>query len=297
MCGIAGEIGNKVQSSYDFIKPMTRVMTHRGPDSEGYYVNQYCNMGMRRLSILDLKTGNQPMSNEDGSVVTIFNGEIYNHIQLRKELHNHTFTTLSDTEVIVHAYEQWGIEFVKKLDGMFALALWDDKNKMLIVCRDRIGKKPLYYYFDGKLLLFGSEIKAILQHPAYKKVANVAAIYHYLTYQYVPEPLTAFHSIYALMPARYMIYKPEIENAALVINQYWDFNLPRSEPENTREIVMAATRKRLMCDVPLGVYLSGGIDSTIVTGCMRSILGNAGEIHTFSVGFDDEAYNELPYAE
>ncbi len=183
------------------------------------------------------------------------------------------------------------------MDGMFAFTIWDENTKVLQLYRDRIGKKPLYYYFDENdgMLIFGSEIKAVLQHPAYPKEVNYEAIYHYLSMQYVPSPLTAFEGIKQLMQGHYLSYEPRHDTKP-AIKKYWQLEPQRSKPQDVRSMVIEAVEKRLTSERPLGVYLSGGVDSAIITACMREILGEGIEIHTFSIGFEDEGFNELPYA-
>ena len=208
MCGICGFTG-KVNSPLDIIRIMADTIRHRGPDEYGYYSDEGVNLGIRRLSIIDVDTGHQPTHNEDKSLWAIFNGEIYNFLELREDLINkgHNFyTDHSDTEVITHLYEEYGYEFIHKINGMFAIALWDKKNEKLILIRDRMGVKPLFYSILNGNLIFGSEIKAILAYPGYAKDINYEGLYHYFTFKNIPAPLTAFKDVYSLKPGERIIF-------------------------------------------------------------------------------------------
>jgi len=302
MCGICGYAGIKgTRADVDIVRRMCRTITHRGPDEEGIWLGLDAAMGMRRLKIIDLTTGSQPIFNEDKTVIVVFNGEIYNFQTLRKELEQkgHHFYTHTDTEVIVHSYEEWGEDMVQHFNGMFAFSLWDAKNDKLLLARDRIGKKPLYYasLSDGGLI-WGSEIKAILAHPcAPAHTPDFIAIHHYLSLQYVPEPWTAFNGIKKLPPASILIY----DKNAIKVRRYWDLPfLPKHQQpeeelaEELRERLYEAVRCRLVSDVPLGVFLSGGIDSSIIVALMARMSNR--KIKTFSIGFEEDTFSELPYA-
>jgi len=285
------------------IKQMCDVIEHRGPDDEGYFVRDDVALGMRRLSIIDLATGRQPMSNEDGTIWIIFNGEIYNHRELRHALikRGHVFSTRSDTETIVHLYEEEGERCVERLRGMFAFAIWDQRDHKLFMARDRVGKKPLHYAFVRGTLIFGSEIKSLLQHPAMERKVNPNAISDFLSFGYVPDPATAFQNILRLPPG----FALTLKNGHLRVYPYWDFNYSgqsvhkpaRGEGDyvaELRELITESVRLRLESDVPLGAFLSGGIDSTTVVATMAREMGRP--VKTFSIGFSESDYDELAYA-
>jgi asparagine synthase (glutamine-hydrolysing) len=300
MCGICGTFNFSSEQPVDIgdLKRMCDVMAHRGPDDEGFFAEANIGLGMRRLSIIDLSTGHQPISNEDGTVWIVFNGEIYNHLILRKELQGkgHKFSTNTDTEAIVHAYEEYGEDCVNKLRGMFAFAIWDRIKKKLFLARDRIGIKPLYYYLDDKRIIFGSELKVILQCPGIPKDLDFEALDNFLTFEYIPAPLTIFKKIKKLPQAHTL----SVENGKISMNEYWKLNfkeVKRTEEETCEglyEILKEAVKMRLMSDVPLGAFLSGGIDSSTVVGLMSEVMDRP--VKTFSIGFDDPSYNELNYA-
>jgi len=306
MCGIVGIIDAHSIPERALIEKMCRTMAHRGPDGEGYYLDGPVALGHRRLSIIDLAGGKQPMSNEDGTAWITFNGEIYNFPELRRELiqKGHRFTTRSDTETIVHAYEEYGTRCVEKFRGMFAFGIWDDRKKMLFLGRDRLGKKPLYYYSDGRKFIFASEIKAIIQDPLVTRRLDITALSDYLTYNYIPFPETIFQGIYKLPPAHTIVvtFKPDAR-AELVtqLSQYWDI---KYEPDDTlseeqwaealRNKLTEAVKMRLISDVPLGAFLSGGLDSSTVVALM-SMLQNK-PVKTFSIGFKEEDFSETTYA-
>lgn len=300
MCGICGilNFGMNESVNKETLKRMCTVMSHRGPDDEGFFVEENVGLGMRRLSIIDLSTGHQPISNEDGTVWIVFNGEIYNHLALREELlsKGHKFSTSTDTEAIVHAYEEYGEDCVSKLRGMFAFAIWDKGKKKLFIGRDRLGIKPLYYYFDDKRFIFGSELKVILQYPGIPKDLDLEALDNFLTFEYIPAPLTIFKSVKKLPQAHTL----SIEKGRISINEYWELyfkETKRTEEEVCDElynILKEAVKMRLMSDVPLGAFLSGGIDSSTVVGLMSEVMDRP--VKTFSIGFDDPSYNELHYA-
>ena len=277
---------------------MTNSMIHRGPDDEGYYVQDAVGLGMRRLCIIDPKGGAQPISNEDKTIWVILNGEIYNYLELRKELQSkgHKFSTKTDTETIVHAYEEYGEHCVTKLNGMFAFAIWDCRKQKLLLARDRLGIKPLYYFLDNRHLVFGSELKAILEHPEIPRAIDLEALDSYLTFEYIPAPLSIFKGIKKLPPGHTLV----LQDGKASIRQYWDLPFERFEGREEDlcqalyDLVKDSVRMRLISDVPLGAFLSGGIDSSAIV-CMMSELMNQ-PVKTFSIGFDDPSYNELRYA-
>jgi asparagine synthase (glutamine-hydrolysing) len=283
------------------MKEMSSVLTHRGPDDEGVYVKGNVGLAHKRLSIIDLTpAGHQPMSNEDGSIWIVFNGEIYNFLDLREELikKGHCFTSKTDTETIIHLYEEKGVECVHDLRGMFAFAIWDENKKRLLIARDRVGKKPLVYYHNDEGLLFASEIKSLLMDPSIKKDVDYNALHHFLTYQYTPSPLTSFAGINKLPPAHILIY----ERGNIVLKRYWNLSyqkklqLPslKDYGEKFRDVFQEAVRIRLRSDVPLGAFLSGGIDSSLVVAVMSGLMNQP--VKTFSIGFEEESYDETKYA-
>ena len=295
MCGIAGFSWN----NSELIMKMIGCIAHRGPDQHGVYTNDSISLGHRRLSIIDLSEhGRQPMSNEDGTVWVTYNGEIYNFRELRETLEakGHTFRSRTDTEVIVHAYEEYGPECVQRFNGMFAFALWDDNKKELILVRDRLGIKPLYYYLNGGKLIFASEIKAILQAPDVEPKINPQALYYYIGYEFVPSPNTILRHISKLLPGHYLSYK----NGKVELTEYWDTqfrsedHLPDYYETKIRDLLTDSVRKRLVSDVPLGVFLSGGLDSSAVVALMSRC--GVEPIQTFSLGYEDTTFSELDYA-
>ncbi len=308
MCGIAGFIDLWDTSSArdqderaQILDRMCRIITHRGPDDQGVMVKDGVALGMRRLSIIDLAGGHQPMSGEDGSITLVFNGEIYNfrELQPKLEARGHRFETHSDTEAIVHAYEEFGPASLAELRGMFAFAIWDDRKRSLFLARDRAGKKPLYYTVtSGGTLVFGSELKVLLEHPDVHRKVDLEAVDAYFTLGYVPDPLCIFQNVYKLPPGSYLTFS----NGKLSVHQYWDFNLLTTTParsaeeylEELRELLDESVRLRLISDVPLGAFLSGGIDSSTVVGLMARNMDQP--VKTFSIGFHEDSYNELKYA-
>lgn len=293
MCGICG-IRNFKDEVIDerVLQAMNHSIAHRGPDGVGVHLAPGIGLAMRRLSIVDLVTGDQPIYNEDRSAVIIYNGEIYNHLDLRAQLESlgHIYRTHADTESILHAYDQYGVDCVTHLRGMFGLAIWDEKTKTLLLARDRLGEKPLYYAQLDHELIFASEIKALLQHPRLTPEVDEQALDLYLTLGYVPAPRTMFKGIYKLPPAHRLIAR----DSKIVIEPYWDVTFesqPINEHEAIRELrklFTLAVEERLMSDVPLGAYLSGGVDSTLVVALMSRKMDRA--VDTYSVGFD-ESYN------
>ncbi len=301
MCGICGicnaRSGEPVSS--ELIERMTGLISHRGPDDSGVLLDGSTGLGFTRLSIIDLSGGHQPLSNETGDVWIVFNGEIWNYKGLRKDLieKGHRFRTNSDTETIVHAYEEYGLDCVARLHGMFAFAIWDATRGRLLLARDRVGKKPLYYSYVNGDLVFASEIKSILCHPLVKREADVQALADYLSVRYVPGPATLFANIYKVQPGHWLLF----ERDKVHEERYWDFTFGKTEqlPQDAylagiREHIGRAVEERMMADVPVGAMLSGGVDSSIITGVMSKLVSH--RIETFSVGFDHPDYNELPYA-
>lgn len=301
MCGICGKIcspGKKADEA--LIRKMCGVITHRGPDDEGTFIHENVGLGMRRLSIIDIEGGHQPMFNEDKTICIVYNGEIFNFKEERKKLiqKGHFFKTNSDTEVILHLYEEFGIDCISYLRGMFAFALWDKKKQELYLVRDRFGIKPLHYYISNKSLLFGSEIKSILQDHEVPREINYKALNDYFTFMYVPAPETIFKDIYKLEPAHFLVYK----NGEVRIEKYWDYpetkTIHCSEEEYCFELkkrLKESIKLSTISDVPLGVFLSGGIDSSLIVALLSEISSQ--RIKTFSIGFGKEKnYNELTYA-
>ena len=299
MCGICGVVHRQKDHPVDFndVKRMCDVIRHRGPDDEGQFVHNNVGIGMRRLSIIDLSTGAQPIFNEDRSMAIVFNGEIYNHDAIRHELlaMGHQFRTKADTEAIIHAYEEWGVECVKKLNGMFAFAIWDDRKKRLFLARDRIGIKPLYYFQDSTQLVFGSELKSIVQINSVPREIEPKALDTFLTFEYIPSPYSIFKNVFKLPPGHWMIY----EDGQAKVKPYWSLEYQKSELSEQQllqqfdELLEDAVNIRLMSDVPLGAFLSGGLDSSTIVAMMRR---RNESVKSFSIGFDDPTYNELPYA-
>ena len=305
MCGICGvyEFGARRPVEPDIVPAMLDVIRHRGPDDSGVYRDGEIAMGMRRLSIIDLAGGKQPISNEDGSIVTVFNGEIYNYVELRESLRRrgHRFATNSDTEVIVHLYEDFGEDCVRELRGMFGFAVWDARRQRLFLARDRLGIKPLYYMEHNGALMFGSEIKAILQHPGAEVRLDHSALSHYCSLKYVPAPQTMFADIRALPPGHSLT----CDSRGIQTRSYWKLSFSAGRDDSVSEAVRAeqldallreCVRMHLVSDVPFGAFLSGGVDSSTVVALMSQILEKP--VKTFSVGFagDGEVFSELPYA-
>ena len=281
------------------LEQMTEQIEHRGPDDSGIYLEQQVGLGFRRLSIIDLDGSRQPMTNETGDVWLVFNGEIWNYKTLRADLvaKGHQFRTQGDTETIIHAYEEYGIDCIARLHGMFGLAIWDSRQQRLLLARDRAGKKPLYYTCVGDAILFASEIKALLLDPRVKRQADPQALADFLSVRYVPGPATLFADIFKVQPGHWLL----CEHGTVRDECYWDFTFGETEdlPEEEyikgiRKHIHRSVEERMMADVPLGTFLSGGVDSSIITGVMSQLTQQP--VKTFAVGFDVPGFSELPYA-
>lgn len=303
MCGICGkfEFNREASGTADLVKSMADTIRHRGPDDEGYYVSGPIALGFRRLSIIDLKSGHQPLTNEDGSIWIVFNGEIYNYRELRTFLlsKGHVFKTQTDTETIVHLYEEMGLDCLQKLRGMFAFAIWDSRKQTLLLARDRVGIKPLYYHVTDKALVFGSEIKAILADPSIHVEIAPDMIDRFLTFLYLPGRETLFKGIQKLAPGHYLLVK----NGQSSIRQYWDLDFSKPyqgrNDEQTEADLLGLLREtvglHMIADVPVGVLLSGGVDSTGVLSL--AVDETDRKLSTFTVGFSGkEVADERPYA-
>ena len=303
MCGICGIFFSnrdwRVQG--DVLAGMNRRIVHRGPDGEGFFVEENVGLAMRRLSIIDVKTGHQPITNENRDIWIVFNGEIYNHAELRTDLEKrgHQYRTRSDTETIVHLYEEYGSDCVKHLRGMFAFVIWDRRKRVLFAARDRLGIKPFYYRWDGKSFLFGSEIKTILAYPGVDAEFDRGCLAEYLTFGYITGQQTMYAGIRKLMPGHTLELS---ERGQPKISRYWDLtvqvdDIPRGRDyyvKHYREMLDDAVKSHLMSDVPLGVFLSGGLDSSAVAAITAKIRGD--KIQTFAVGYGEEEFSELRYA-
>ena len=301
MCGICGKINLDPSRPIDrdLIGRMNRCLNHRGPDEDGLYLKGAAALAHKRLSIIDLSTGQQPMTNEDGSVWIVFNGEIYNHHELREGLQarGHVFKTRSDTEAILHLYEEQGERCAEALRGMFAFAIWDERKRELLLARDRVGKKPLFYTVTPEGIAFASELKALVADPAVKRELDLDAVQDYLALQYVPAPATIFKGIQKLPPAHTLLWR----DGQAHVRRYWtlEYEPKRAISEDEaceliREQIDEAVKIRLESEVPLGCLLSGGVDSSAVVAFMRRHI--SGPLRTFSIGFDEASHNELPHA-
>src|SRR2546421_1903319 len=302
MCGICGVVRADPAHpiDVDVIQSMNDAMRHRGPDEEGTHFGRGVALAARRLAIIDPPGSSQPLSNEDGTVWGVLNGEIYNFQALRTRLRGrgHTFTTDGDGETIVHLYEEEGVDCVRQLEGMFAFALYDSRSRQLVLARDRVGKKPLFYSQRGGSLSFASELRALLEDPEIPRDLDYAALDCYLAYQYVPAPFSAFKAIRKLPPASTLVFRP----GHFSIDRYWQLDYrrkrkvddPRELHEEIRTTIKRAVRQRMVADVPLGAMLSGGIDSAVVVGSMAELSSRP--VKTFSVGFENPSFNELHYA-
>ncbi|NDV27478.1 asparagine synthase (glutamine-hydrolyzing) [Desulfovibrio sp. JC010] len=310
MCGIAGIV------SFDYVpdleltvRRMTDSLAHRGPDASGLHVREtrgaWVGLGHRRLSIIDLsENANQPLGNETGDIQLVFNGEIYNYKSVRAELERagHRFRTNTDSEVIVHGYEQWGDALLSHLDGMFAFAVWDGSNQRLFLARDRFGKKPLYWFRTSRGIAFSSEIKGLLKHPECPREIDRNSVCRYLLHEYVPAPYTLLENVFKVMPAHYASF----DRSGYSETRYWDISFGSTieyskdrEPEVARrvgELLQQATERRLISDVPLGLFLSGGVDSTAILS-MMSDLPHTDRIRTFSIGFEESSFDESRFAD
>src|SRR5262245_60326389 len=304
MCGIAALVARDGARPIPLaeLEPMVATLVHRGPDEDGAVTQPGAALGMRRLSIVDVVHGHQPFGNEDGTIQSVANGEIYNFEELRRDLsaRGHVFHTRSDIEVIPHAYEEYGPSFVTRLHGMFAFVLWDGRTRTLMAARDRAGEKPLYYAETPSGLVLGSEIKALLPAAGVGRDLDLVSLDQFLTYEYVISPRTIFSGIRRLPAAHYLIYR----DGRLTIERYWDAaTIPVRDwshdeaAEAIREKLRHAVASQMMSDVPLGVFLSGGIDSsTIVAFMAEAARKNGASVNSFSMGFEDGSYNELPFA-
>jgi asparagine synthase (glutamine-hydrolysing) len=315
MCGIAGGVWrfDARGLSIETLRRMTDALVHRGPDDEGHWLrdphrrpesfDQRCStgvaLGFRRLSIIDLETGRQPMANETDSIHVVFNGEIYNYRELRHRLEGsgHRFATHSDTETIVHLYEDLGVESFSHFNGMFAIAIWDAPRDRLVLARDRLGKKPLFYWHDGDRLFFASELKALVQIPGFPRDLDPGAIDAYLTYQYVPHPMTIYRGVQKLPPGHRLVF----EQGRVEVAPYWKIDWSREEPisefdasRQLKDLLDDAIRLRLRSDVPLGAFLSGGIDSSLIVALAQKHLSEP--IRTFSIGFSEADHDETAFA-
>ncbi len=301
MCGIVGIANtNSRPANREILQRMNEAIVHRGPDDDGFYVRENIGLAMRRLSIIDVACGKQPIHNSDKTAWIVFNGEIYNFQSLRADLEKlgHKFYTNSDTEVILHLYDEYGLDCVLHLRGMFAFAIWNEREKSLFIARDRIGKKPLLYSHQANgNLIFGSEFRALLQHPEVSKDVDYEAIHHYLSYLCVPAPLTAYKQIRKLEPAHWLLWK----DGEIKTQRYWspDFHhkikISEAEAEEeTLRLLREATKMRMISEVPLGAFLSGGVDSSLVVALMAE--ESSQPVKTFSIGFEEEDFSELKYA-
>lgn len=302
MCGIAGIYNYRSlnPTNADSLRQMACKLAHRGPDDEGFYQDEGLGFAFRRLSIIDLEGGAQPISNEDGSIQAMVNGEVYNFLDLKEELQKkgHRFRTKADSEVLPHCYEEYGESFVEHLRGMFAVGIWDSRKRRLILARDRLGIKPLYYWDDGRSFVFASEIKAILASGLVDRTVDLQALCDYITFRYVPAPSTLFGKIMKVPPGHILT----VEESGMRLNEYWDFRfegngVPKGLDIEKRlsDLLVENVKMRLMSDVPLGALLSGGIDSSLIVAIMSGLVGS--RVKTFSVGFESAGpLSELPYA-
>ncbi|WP_034893912.1 asparagine synthase (glutamine-hydrolyzing) [Gillisia sp. Hel_I_29] len=304
MCGIAGILHfgrEKIQE--ELLKNMTNTLSHRGPDDSGYYFNENIGFGFKRLSIIDLTSGNQPITNEDGSLIMICNGEIFNYKTLKKDLvkNGHVFKTNTDVEVIVHLYEEHGIEFLNMLNGQFAFALFDKNKKSLFLVRDHVGIAPLFYFVKDSIFYFASEIKGLLQVPEIKPIVDMKGLDQIFTFPGLVSPQTMFKDIFSLKPGNYL----EVSKNGVSMKEYWDMDYPLEENETQKynekdylneldELLENAVKDRLQADVPVGFYLSGGLDSSLIASYIKKIAPNS-KMHSFSITFDDLLIDERKY--
>jgi len=293
MCGITGIVSFDKPIEKKSLSKMLSQIKHRGPDQRGVYIKQYVSMGIQRLSIIDVVTGNQPIENEDGSVAVVFNGEIYNYRQLTEDLikKGHIFKTKSDTEVLVHLYEVYGESMSKYINGMFSFAIWDRKRQLIFISRDPTGIKPLYYYQKGNELIFGSELKTILTQESLKREINIDALRNYSLFGYIPSNISIFKNIYKLPPGSNLIFS---RNRKKIVNYFFINPKNFSYDQNIDKILEEAVISQSMADVPLGVFLSGGIDSSLVSYYLTQKLGK--NVKSFSIRFKEKSFDESSYA-
>jgi asparagine synthase (glutamine-hydrolysing) len=298
MCGIAGNVSTGVPD-VDLVRRMCDALVHRGPDGAGFHTDGHAALGMRRLAIIDVAGGDQPVYNEDRTVTAVLNGELYDFAALRESLlrRGHRFTSEGDTECLVHLYEEYGDGLVDHLRGMFAFAIWDAPRRRLLLARDRVGKKPLYWRSDGTALVFGSELKALMQDPGMPREVDPVALHHYLTYQYVPAPWSILRDVRKLPPGHILVW----QDGTHEVRPYWRLDCTprpvtdeREAAEELREKLLDATRVRMVSERPLGAFLSGGLDSSAVVAAMAR--QTTGRVKTFSIGFDEQAFDERRYA-
>ena len=299
MCGIAGKVSDTSAVRRDLVERMCAAQEHRGPDSRGIHVGEGVGLGVQRLRVVDLATGDQPIYNEDRSVAVVLNGEIYNYRELRDDLSSrgHTFSSAGDTEVLVHLYEELGPDLVHRLNGMFAFALWDERRKRLLIGRDRVGKKPLFYAEGPGQLTFASELGSLMADSDVQRDIDPSSLDSFLAYGYIPAPYSIWNGVRKLEPAHTLVW----ENGRGTVTRYWRLNYSdKTDAEHSelegelRTKIAAAVRRRMIADVPVGAFLSGGIDSSIVVSEMAA--QSSQPVRTFSIGFDHEAYSELPRA-
>ncbi|MCP3966133.1 MAG: asparagine synthase (glutamine-hydrolyzing) [Lentisphaerae bacterium] len=304
MCGIAGIVNQgNLPDSEKLIHLMTDAIAHRGPDDDGFLCDEKVALGHRRLSIIDLENGHQPMSNEDGNVSIVFNGEIYNHTCFREELisKGHTLKTNCDTEILLHLYEEYGPNFLNRINGMFALCIYDKRHNRIFLARDRMGQKPLFYFCDHsrKRLIFCSELGGLKQHPDLPREFNLQSIHDFLSLQYIPCPFTIYKGVYKLPPANYLEFN--IDTGQFKTERYWQLDFARKSDlefedacDHLRELLTTSVKRRLMSDVPYGAFLSGGMDSSIIAGIMSKLCDHP--VKTFTIGFEEKRYDERRFA-
>jgi asparagine synthase (glutamine-hydrolysing) len=298
MCGIAGTVSTGAPDA-GLVRRMCDALVHRGPDGAGFHTDGHAALGMRRLAIIDVAGGDQPVYNEDRTVTAVLNGELYNFAELRESLlrRGHRFTSEGDTECLVHLYEEYGDGLVDHLRGMFAFAVWDARRRRLLLARDRVGKKPLYWRSDGAALVFGSELKALMQDPGMPREVDPVALHHYLTYQYVPAPWSILRDTRKLPPGHLLIW----QDGTAEVHRYWRLDCTprpvtdeREAAAELRDKLLDATRVRMVSERPLGAFLSGGLDSSAVVAAMAR--QSTDRVKTFSIGFDERAFDERRYA-
>ncbi|OUC97974.1 asparagine synthase (glutamine-hydrolyzing) [Streptosporangium minutum] len=294
MCGIAG-MASMSHPDPGLVRRMCDVLVHRGPDGAGFHSDEHAALGMRRLAIIDVATGDQPVYSEDNRVVAVFNGEIYNFPELREMLiaRGHRLRTAGDSECLVHLYEEFGVDLVHRLRGMFAFAIWDRDRRRLVLARDRVGKKPLYWRSDHSSIRFASELKSLARDPGMDREIDPVALHHYLTYLYVPAPWSIYQGVHKLPPGHVLVW----EDGGITVDRYWRLNrVPRpvvdqrAEEERLRELLLEATRIRMVSERPLGAFLSGGVDSSAIVAAMA--MQSNEPVKTFSIGFEDSRYDE-----